>query len=145
MAAGEDTMFNVVVNEPGGNTPINATIIEDALYQSIQDDNTTDGTNLQLALVNVPEVSDTERANALRVRLLNTQANEVSMEEQVFFLFCKNYKSVNIFYFILNARSLGEKKLLVPASKSLKTNKLKFFECFCSVPYTFAGHVALCS
>ena len=90
MAAGEDTVFHVVVNEPGGNTPINATIIEDALHQSIQDDNTTDGTNLQLAVVNVPEVSDTERANALRVRLLNTQANEVSMEEQVFFLFCKN-------------------------------------------------------
>ena len=84
MAAGEDTMFNVVVNEPGGNTPINATIIEDALYQSIQDDNTTDGTNLQLALVNVPEVLDTERENALRVRLFNIQANEVSMEEKVF-------------------------------------------------------------
>ena len=84
MAAGEDTMFNVVVNEPGGSTPINATITEDALYQSIQDDNTTDGTNLQLALVNVPEVLDTERANALRVRLFNIQANEVSMEEKVF-------------------------------------------------------------
>ena len=84
MAAGENTVFDVVVNEPGGNTPINVTIIEDALYQSIQDDNTTDGTNLQLALVNVPEVSDIERANVLRVRLLNIQANEVSMEEKDF-------------------------------------------------------------
>ena len=84
MAAGEDTVFDVVVNEPGGSTPINATIIEDALYQSIQDDNATDGTNLQLALVNVPEVLNTERANALRVRLFNIQANEVSMEEKVF-------------------------------------------------------------
>ena len=111
MAADKGTVFDVVVNEPGGNTPINATIIEDALYQSIQDDNTTDGTNLQLALVNVPEVSDTERANALRVRLLNTQASEVSMEEQVFFSILQKLQKCKhiLFYFILNARSLGEK------------------------------------
>ncbi len=78
MAAGDNTEFKVVVNQPGDNNPVPANIVEDALYQSLQDDNTTTITNLHLALVNVPMVSSTQSENAIRVRLENTQATEVS-------------------------------------------------------------------
>ena len=70
--------MNITVNEPGRNIPVPANIVEDALYQSIQEDNATDLTNLRLALEDTPVVSDVERRNALSVRLPNTLANEVS-------------------------------------------------------------------
>ena len=79
MAAGENTVFNIIVTEPGENTSIAANIVEDALYQSIQDNGRTDETSLQLAFVNAPIISPTERENALRVRLHNTLTNEVSI------------------------------------------------------------------
>ena len=79
MAAGENTVFNIIVTEPGENTSIAANIVEDALYQSIQDNERTDETSLQLAFVNTPIISPTERENALRVRLHNTLTNEVSI------------------------------------------------------------------
>ena len=79
MAAGRNTMLYVVVNEPGENNAVLKNIVEDALYQTLQDDNRTTITNLQLAIVNAPVILDIERENALRVRLLDTQANEVSM------------------------------------------------------------------
>ncbi len=75
MAAGDNTEFKVVVNQPGDNNPVPANIVEDALYQSLQDDNTTTLSNLHLALVNV---SITPNENAIQVRLENTQATEVS-------------------------------------------------------------------
>ena len=79
MAAGENTVFSIVVTEPGENTPIGADIVEDALYQSTQDNMRTDETSLQLAIVNTPIISPTERENALRVRLHNTLTTEVSI------------------------------------------------------------------
>ena len=79
MAAGENTVFNITVTEPGENTPIAANIVEDALYQSIQDNGITDETGLQLAIVNTPIISPTERKNALRVRLHDTLTTEVSI------------------------------------------------------------------
>ena len=72
-------MLYVVVNEPGENNAVLKNIVEDALYQTLQDDNRTTITNLQLAIVNAPVISDIERENALRVRLHDTQADEVSM------------------------------------------------------------------
>ena len=79
MGAGRNTMLYVVVNEPGENNAVLKNIVEDALYQTLQDDNRTTITNLQLAIVNAPVISDIERENALRVRLHDTQADEVSM------------------------------------------------------------------
>ena len=80
MAARQNTALNITVNEPGTNIPVSANIVEDALYQSILEDNTTDGTNLRLALEDTPVVLDIERRNALSVRLPNLSANEVSWE-----------------------------------------------------------------
>ena len=78
MAANQSTALNITVNEPGTNNPVSGNIVEDALYQSIQEDNATGIANLRLALEDTPVVSDIERRNALSVRLPNTLANEVS-------------------------------------------------------------------
>lgn len=96
MAAREDTVFFITVNEPGGNVAIAANIIQDALYQSIKEDNTTDATNLQLAIVNAPIISNTERQNALRIRLHNTLVNEVSIEEYAFAFLCKSLQVFHV-------------------------------------------------
>lgn len=75
--AGENTQLCVIIKLRNNNA-VPKRIVEEALHQTIQEDNTTAITNLQLAIVNAPTISDTERENALRVRLLNTQGNEVS-------------------------------------------------------------------
>ena len=72
-------MIYVVVNEPGENNAVPKNIVEDALYETLQEDNRTAITNLQLAIVNAPTILDIERENALRVRLHDTLANEVSI------------------------------------------------------------------
>lgn len=79
MGAGQDTVISVVVNEPGKNNAVSKIIVEDALYQTIQENNRTTITNLQLAIVNALTISDTERENSLRVRLHDTQAADVSI------------------------------------------------------------------
>ena len=79
MGEGQNTIVNIIVNEPGENNPVPSNIVEDALHQTIQEDSATAITNLQLSIVNAPMVSDTERENALRVRLHNARADEVSM------------------------------------------------------------------
>ncbi len=78
MTAGNDTMVSVVVTEPGDDKPISADIVKDGLFQSIQDDQLSAISNLHLSLVNVPVVSETQRDNAISVRLQNTGASEVS-------------------------------------------------------------------
>ena len=78
MGAGQDTVISVVINEPGKNNAVSKIIVEDALYQTIQENNRTTITNLQLAIVNVLTISETERENSLRVRLHDTQAADVS-------------------------------------------------------------------
>ena len=72
-------MIYVIVNEPGENSAVSKNIVEDALRETLQEDNRTAITNLQLAIVNASTISDPERENVLRVRLHNTQVNEVSM------------------------------------------------------------------
>ena len=72
-------MIYVIVNEPGENSAVPKDIVEDALRETLQEDNRTAITNLQLAIVNVSTISDPELENVLRVRLHNTQASEVSM------------------------------------------------------------------
>ena len=79
MGAGQNTKIYVVVNEPGENNAVPKNIVEDALYETLQEDNRTAITNLPLAIVNTPTISNTERENALRVRLHSTLANEVSV------------------------------------------------------------------
>ena len=79
MGQGQNTIVNIIVNEPGENNPVPFNIVEDALHQTIQEDSSTAITNLQLAIVNAPMFSDAERENALRVRLHNARADEVSM------------------------------------------------------------------
>ena len=79
MGQGQNTIVNIIVNEPGENNPVPSNIVEDALHQTIQEDSSTAITNLQLAIVNAPMFSDAERENALRVRLHNARADEVSM------------------------------------------------------------------
>ena len=78
MAVGSNTVVSIVVNEPGEDNPVSANIIQDAMYQSIQENATTKITGLRLALVNEPEVSNVQRANAINVSLTNTQGSEVS-------------------------------------------------------------------
>ena len=78
MAVGSNTVVSIVVNEPEEDNPVSANIIQDALYQSIQENATTKITGLRLALVNEPEVSNVQHANAINVSLTNTQGSEVS-------------------------------------------------------------------
>ena len=80
MEAGSNTMVNIIVNEPGQNNAVPGNVVEDALHQTIQEDNSTVLTNLALAIVNTPTVSVAERENALSVILPNTTVNEVSVE-----------------------------------------------------------------
>ena len=78
MEVGGNTVLSIVVNEPGEDNPVPKNIVQDAMYQSIQEDATTNITSLQLALVNEPEVSIIQRANAINVSLTNTRVNQVS-------------------------------------------------------------------
>ena len=71
-------MFDVIVNEPGTDNPVSEDVVEDALFHSTLEDNTTTISNLQLAVLNIPMVSTIQRSNSVRVRLQNTIANEVS-------------------------------------------------------------------
>ena len=73
-------MVNIIVNEPGQNNAVPGNIVEDALYQTLQEDNKTVLTNLTLAILNAPIVSVAEQENALSVTLPNTAVNEVSVE-----------------------------------------------------------------
>ena len=79
IGAGQNTKIYVVVNKPGERNAVPKNIVEFALYETLQENNRTAITNLQLAIVNAPAISNTERENALRVRLHDTQADEVSM------------------------------------------------------------------
>ena len=78
--AGSNTLVNIIVNEPGKNNAVPDNIVEDALYQTLKEDNKTVLTNLTLAILNTPIVSVAEQENALSVLLLNTAVNEVSVE-----------------------------------------------------------------
>ncbi|CAB4043791.1 Hypothetical predicted protein, partial [Paramuricea clavata] len=49
MSAGSNTVVSIVVNEPGEATPISANIVEDVLYQSLQEDSATTVSDLDLA------------------------------------------------------------------------------------------------
>ena len=80
MEASPNTVVNIIVNEPGQNNAVPDNIVEDALYQTLQEDNKTVLTNLTLAIVNAPIVSVAEQENALSVLLPNTVVNEVSVE-----------------------------------------------------------------
>ena len=86
MAVGENTVVNVVVNQPGEQNPVPANIVEDGLYRSIQLDQLTTITNIHLA-VNAPMVSNTQRNYAISIRLNNIQATEVRV-----FLFMSSTK-----------------------------------------------------
>ena len=79
MNEGQNTVVIIVVNEPGKITPVSANVVTDALHQIFQDDNRTAITNLQLAIFNTPSISNSDRQNALRVRLFNIQARQVSI------------------------------------------------------------------
>lgn len=79
MNEAQNTVVKIVVNEPGENNAVSANVVTDALHQAFQDDNTTAITNLQLAIFNTPNISNSDRENALRVRLFNTQASQVSI------------------------------------------------------------------
>ena len=78
--AGPNTVVNIIVNEPGQNNAVPDNIVEDALYQTLKEDNKTVLTILTLAIVNAPNVSVVELENALSVLLPNTTVNEVSVE-----------------------------------------------------------------
>ena len=77
VAVENNTVVDVVVNVPGDVVPVSAMIVENALYRSIQEDNATTITNINLAIVNVPQVSINQRDNSITVRLQNSFANEV--------------------------------------------------------------------
>ena len=79
MNQGQNTVVKIVVNEPRKNTPVSANVVTDALHQIFQDDNTTAITNLQLAIFSTPNISTSDRENALRVRLFNIRASQVSI------------------------------------------------------------------
>ena len=78
--AGPNTVVNIIVNEPGQNNAVPDNIVENALYQTLKEDNKTVLTILTLAIVNAPNVSVAELENALSVLLPNTTVNEVSVE-----------------------------------------------------------------
>ena len=91
--AGINTNASIVVNEPGSDNPVPFNIVRDALYQSIQEHDTTSITGLQLALFMELEVSIIQRTNAINISLTNTQANEVSY---LFTFFENSVKNISV-------------------------------------------------
>ena len=75
---GNNTEFDLAATEPGTNIPISSEIVEDALRHSLQEGATTSISNLNLVVVNKIIVSETQRENAVSVRLQNTMVDEVS-------------------------------------------------------------------
>jgi hypothetical protein len=80
MPSGINTVLGVVVNQPGTVTPVESSVVGDALHQTIQEDSRTEISNLTLGVVNVPTVSDNQRDNAISVRLTGTQPSEVRFD-----------------------------------------------------------------
>ena len=80
MPSGNNTVLGVVVNQPGTVTPVESSVVGDALHQTIQEDGQTQITNLTLGVVNAPTVSDNQRDNAISVRLTGTQPSEVRFD-----------------------------------------------------------------
>ena len=76
-AGSSNTVVGIVVNQPGTVTPVESSVVEDALHQTIQEDGQTQITNLTLGVVNAPTVSDNQRDNAISVRLTGTQPSKV--------------------------------------------------------------------
>jgi hypothetical protein len=76
-AGRSNTVVGIVVNQPGTVTPVESSVVEDALHQTIQEDGQTQITNLTIGVVNAPTVSDNQRDNAISVRLTGTQPSKV--------------------------------------------------------------------
>ena len=76
-AGSSNTVVGIVVNQPGTVIPVESSVVEDALHQTIQEDGQTQITNLTLGVVNAPTVSDNQRDNAISVRLTGTQPSKV--------------------------------------------------------------------
>ena len=76
-AGSSNTVVGIVVNQPGTVTPVESSVVGDALHQTIQEDGQTQITNLTLGVVNAPTVSDNQRDNAISVRLTGTQPSKV--------------------------------------------------------------------
>ncbi|CAB3993946.1 Hypothetical predicted protein [Paramuricea clavata] len=85
MDAGTNTVVGVVVNQPGTVTPVESSVVEDALHQTIQEDGQTQITNLTLAVVNAPTVSNNQRDNAISVRLTGIQPSEWTLQQDISF------------------------------------------------------------
>jgi hypothetical protein len=76
-AGSSNTVVGIVVNQPGTVTPVESSVVGDALHQTLQEDGQTQISNLTLGVVNAPTVSDNQRDNAISVGLTGTQPSEV--------------------------------------------------------------------
>ena len=75
---GNGTKVKLAVNEPRTDIPVSGHIVEDALRHSLEEDAVSTISNLQLAVVNETMISETQRDNAVFVRLLSTRIDQAS-------------------------------------------------------------------
>lgn len=72
-------MVGVVVNEGGNGTHVQRNIVEVALIQAFQTDSRSEISNLNLGVASAPNVSETQRNNAIDVVLTDTKVSQVSI------------------------------------------------------------------
>ena len=72
--------IDVVVTEPGNDVPVAGNFVQDALIQTLREDNQTTIRKLQIAVTNAPTISAAQVDNAISIRLEGIQSNEVSFE-----------------------------------------------------------------
>ena len=70
----------MVVTEPGNDVPVAGNFVQDALIQTLREDNQTTIRKLQIAVTNAPTISAAQVDNAISIRLEGIQSNEVSFE-----------------------------------------------------------------
>ena len=71
---------DVVVTERGNVVPVERNFVQDALIQTLREDNQTTNRKLQFAVTNPPTISAAQVDDAISVRLEGIQSNEVSFE-----------------------------------------------------------------
>lgn len=75
--AGNGTVVGVVVNNPGGNSPVENDVVEEALHQTLQENPNSTISGLTFGIVNTPTVSDEQSGETISIRLPGTSASEV--------------------------------------------------------------------
>ena len=76
-SAGNNTELNISVTYPGQATPVSTNVVQDALRQSFQQDNTSNVLNLRLGVVDIPAPTTNQNGNAVEILLINFSPSQV--------------------------------------------------------------------